>query len=202
MPEMIAEGLAAIGGAFGGDAVAAGAEEAAVAGGSSFAGDALDEAAVGHRPSLRRSIDAGGDLDWGSVGRVSTGHFDAPSTRLANWAGAAGELDDGAGLAALGGFGRFRGPGLFRPARCGCLSVFPDTKHAGEYADHPADRTSQHAADRSGSLVAGLRSLLDALNQPLASTAEGALRSMTATAPSARRNLNCARAVDDGLIII
>src|SRR5260370_14799919 len=70
-------------------------------------------------------------------------------------------------LPAFGRFGRFRRTGLFRPARCGRLPVFPDTKHAGKYTDYPADRAPQHATDRSGRLVAPLGSLLDALNQPL-----------------------------------
>jgi hypothetical protein len=47
------------------------------------------------------------------------------------------------------------------------LPIFPDAKHPGEYADYPADRASQHTADRSGRLIARLRSLLNALDQPL-----------------------------------
>src|ERR1700736_828420 len=74
-------------------------------------------------------------------------------------------------LPALPAFAGFAGPRLFRRGRalrCGrCLLPFPDPEHPGEYADHATDRASQHAADRSGGLVAGLRSLLDALHQAL-----------------------------------
>jgi hypothetical protein len=47
------------------------------------------------------------------------------------------------------------------------LPIFTDAQHAGKYADDAADRTSQHAANRSGGLVARLGALLNALNQPL-----------------------------------
>jgi hypothetical protein len=42
-----------------------------------------------------------------------------------------------------------------------------DAEHAVKHADHPADRTSQHPANRTGCLVARLGSLLNSLDQTL-----------------------------------
>jgi hypothetical protein len=53
------------------------------------------------------------------------------------------------------------------------LLPFPDAEYPGEYADHATDRSSQHAADRSSRLVAGLRSLLHALDQALSISCGG-----------------------------
>jgi len=49
--------------------------------------------------------------------------------------------------------------------RLPCL--LSDTKHAGEYADHPAMAPPNTPPTRSGGLVAGFRALLNALNQSL-----------------------------------
>src|SRR5665213_2112112 len=65
-----------------------------------------------------------------------------------------------------GGLGRTR---LFAAIRRRLLRrlIVAGAEHAGEDADHTADRAAEHAADRSRRLVAGLRALLDAFNQSL-----------------------------------
>jgi hypothetical protein len=47
------------------------------------------------------------------------------------------------------------------------LLAFPNSQHPGEYADHATNRPSEHATHRARCLVAGLRALLDALDEAL-----------------------------------
>jgi hypothetical protein len=47
------------------------------------------------------------------------------------------------------------------------LPAVPDAKHACKHPDHSADCAAQHTAYRPSRIIAGFRSLLDTLDQPL-----------------------------------
>ncbi len=74
--------------------------------------------------------------------------------------------------------------------------------NAGDHADDAADRASQHAADRSGGLVAFARALLNALHQPLRVRQRGAPKSNATAIPRTAHHLAPRTRLNVGLFIV